>query len=71
MSGPCNPPGSNYSVFWGVVGRGSWLELVPQAGHMQFTNISNGFIAKALDLVCHTGKTSHEVSQMLLGAGYA
>lgn len=65
MSGPCNPANSNYSVFWDVAGPGSWLELVPQAGHMQFTNISNGLIARALDLICHTGKTNHEVRHMM------
>eukprot|EP00879_Flechtneria_rotunda_P006747 GHRR01007090.1.p1 GENE.GHRR01007090.1~~GHRR01007090.1.p1 ORF type:complete len:439 (+),score=98.21 GHRR01007090.1:128-1318(+) len=59
VSGPCNPIASNYKLFWDVVGPGSWLEVVPQGGHMQFTNISNGLVARALDLICHSGRATH------------
>lgn len=61
VSGPCNPVDSNYELFWSVLGAGSWLEVVPAAGHMQFTNISSSIIAGGLDLLCHKGPTSHEV----------
>eukprot|EP00877_Chromochloris_zofingiensis_P012117 jgi/Chrzof1/7159/Cz02g13090.t1 len=60
VSGPCNPVDSNYELFWSVLGAGSWLEVVPAAGHMQFTNISSSIIAGGLDLLCHKGPTSHE-----------
>eukprot|EP00879_Flechtneria_rotunda_P018933 GHRR01019874.1.p1 GENE.GHRR01019874.1~~GHRR01019874.1.p1 ORF type:complete len:411 (+),score=59.16 GHRR01019874.1:128-1234(+) len=62
VSGPCNPIASNYKLFWDVVGPGSWLEVVPQGGHMQFTNISNGLVARALDLICHSGRATHVVT---------
>jgi hypothetical protein len=61
--GPCNGAPyatGNWSSFWGVAAAGSWLELVPDAGHLQFADISS-----ILDLLCCrgcTGLLSHKVS---------
>jgi hypothetical protein len=60
--GPCN--GSpyatgNWSQFWEVSAAGSWLEVVPDAGHLQFADISS-----ILDLLCCRGckgLISHQV----------
>ena len=51
--GPCNgaPTATgNWSDFWGVAAEGSWLEVVPDAGHLQFASISS-----LLDLLCCRG----------------
>ena len=62
ISGPCNPTGSNYKAFWGVVAPGSWLEVVKQAGHCQFADISSSPVRWALDWLCHAGTSlSHQV----------
>lgn len=67
VPGPCNPTSSNYLLFWGVLGPGSWLEVVTSAGHMQFCSM-NPLLAKVFDALCHGGPISHEVGHGLPGA---
>lgn len=60
--GPCNGAPyatGNWSQFWEVSAAGSWLEVVPDAGHLQFADISS-----LLDLLCCRGckgLISHQV----------
>eukprot|EP00882_Tetradesmus_deserticola_P024358 GHRQ01026618.1.p1 GENE.GHRQ01026618.1~~GHRQ01026618.1.p1 ORF type:complete len:412 (+),score=123.15 GHRQ01026618.1:121-1356(+) len=60
VSGPCNPQQRSSHAFFGVLGPGSWLEVVPAGGHMQFASVTSGVIGRALDWLCHAGHTSHE-----------
>lgn len=50
---------SNYHAFWTVLGPDSWLEVVPDSGHMQFTD--GGLETWALDLLCRRGLNTHQV----------
>lgn len=69
MSGPCNPQQRSYHAFFEVLAAGSWLEVVPAGGHMQFAKVTNSIIGHALDWLCHSGHTSHEVSTCSAIAG--
>ncbi|WIA10782.1 hypothetical protein OEZ85_010951 [Tetradesmus obliquus] len=60
VSGPCNPQQRSYHAFFEVLAAGSWLEVVPAGGHMQFAKVTNSIIGHALDWLCHSGHTSHE-----------
>ncbi|KAF6264250.1 Alpha/Beta hydrolase protein [Scenedesmus sp. NREL 46B-D3] len=60
VSGPCNPQQRSYHAFFEVLGAGSWLEVVPAGGHMQFASVTSSVIGRALDWLCHSGHTSHE-----------
>ena len=51
--GPCNP--AAHATFWDQLGPGSWLAVLPRAGHGQFANISNAALASAVDLLCGAG----------------
>lgn len=61
VGGMCNPPEANYTHFWEVAKNSSWLVTIPQAGHMQLTG-PNWAEAWVLDLVCGSGKISHEAA---------
>jgi hypothetical protein len=61
VSGPCNPQQRAYHAFFDVLAPGSWLEVVPAGGHMQFAEVTNSVIGRALDWLCRSGHTSHEV----------
>jgi hypothetical protein len=62
VSGPCNPQQRSYHAFFDVLAAGSWLEVVPAGGHMQFAKVTDGVIGRVLDWLCHSGSASHEVS---------
>eukprot|EP00798_Chlamydomonas_sp_ICE-L_P024349 gene24349-9966_t len=59
LCGSCNPVDEGYRKFWGVLGAGSWQQVIAKAGHMQFTSLS-GPVGWALDKLCGSGKISHQ-----------
>lgn len=69
VSGPCNPQQRSYHAFFEVLGAGSWLEVVPAGGHMQFASVTSSVVGRALDWLCHSGHTSHEVRGCCIGRG--
>ncbi|KAK9817015.1 hypothetical protein WJX72_008340 [[Myrmecia] bisecta] len=64
----CNPAGSNYQKFFGVLGSGSWLAVILQASHQEFLN------APLLNWVFNhvicppAGSSSHQVTMALTSA---
>jgi hypothetical protein len=49
----CNPQHANYEKFYAVLGKGSWLEVLPQATHLSFAQTP-----LAATPVCGKGSTT-------------
>jgi len=56
VTGWCNPEDEGWRKFWPALLPGSWRLVLPNAGHMQFTD-AKGATAWAWDKLCGAGKT--------------
>jgi hypothetical protein len=56
----CNPSDANYDKFYNVLGKGSWLEVLPQAAHLAFAQTP-----LAATPICGKGSTTPKVRLQL------